>query len=211
LAQGPQAVRQRIRGRDASLRPSRADHSLLPDPPLSLLQRPRPAARDLRRLETRAANYAQKLDEKIAAAHNGAAGVSWDTVLEFVTSPDVWNALPLEEVPLSRARSTFVTFDAGQRVHRDSAGWMHTALALWKPRQDCFLQSQYAPNLDRPLRYPTLADAGWFRHFQSAEPAEPHGWTRPHDSALPRQPEAVHKPSRLKALESPRDLRMVPP
>lgn len=162
-------------------------------------------------LRTTRPNFAQRLDQLIHAAASGTAGVSWDTVMDFVTTSEVWHAIPLDEVPLSRAASTFVTFDASQPAKRESARWMHSALALWKPVTECFLESQYGTDHAGDLRYPTLADAGWFRYFRSAEPTEPHGWTNPHDAALPPQPEAVHGSGSLGALQSADDLRVLSP
>jgi len=162
-------------------------------------------------LESTSPNLARRLEQLIGDAANGGSGVSSDRVMEFITSPEVWSVLPRKHVPLSLGKSTFVTFDRSQGANRQSSAWVHSALALRKPRDDCFIESRYTPDPVEPLHFPTVADAGWSRHFYSAEAEAPHGWTRPHDASLPPQPEAVHRSAGLAVLDAPSDLRLLPP
>ena len=157
---------------------------------------------------------ASELDDLMARAGRQPAEASWDEVAEFVTDPAVWGILNRKAVPLGGGKGMFVTFDAGQAVHRDSSRWLHAALALrcpWKPR---FAEIRYTLRKADELRFPTLADAGWFRWFRSAAVGEPYGWTRPHpplDPEADRQPEAVHKTPSLARVRSSADVRIVPP
>lgn len=161
---------------------------------------------------------ADELARLIAEAHGGRPGMTWEPVAEFLRDAHVWAMATRGGGPgLSASESTFVTFDApGVTVRPDSASWMHAALALWKPRSECFVALTYAPVAGEPLRTPTLADAGWYRHFRGAPAGAPHGWTHPHADADLRpapepQPEAVHSRPRLGRLRRSGDLRLLAP
>jgi hypothetical protein len=156
---------------------------------------------------------ASELDDLVTRAERQPAETTWDEVVEFATDPGVWSVLDRAAVRLGGGASAFVTFDAGQPVQRESSAWLHAALALWRPWNPRFAEVRYATSSADTLRFPTLADAGWFRWFRSAAVGEPHGWIRPHpplDSVADRQPEAVHETPTLARLQSPADLRIVP-
>jgi hypothetical protein len=158
--------------------------------------------------------HARRLDTLIGDAATQRPDANWDRVIEFVRNPKVWPILLGQEVPLAPRRGMFVTFDLDTPTVRGSARWLHAALALWLPLDDCFLELRYPTTAGELLRFPTFADAGWFRHFVGARVGEPCGWTRPHKSIDPapdRQPEAVHATPSLDRLSSPNDLRAVPP
>lgn len=147
------------------------------------------------------------------AAERTNRATTWQDVLVEVAKPVVWDAFDRQAVPLAAPGmpSMFVTLDdPGHSINRNSATKVHAALALWKPRSDCFVEARLAPRADKPLKMPTFADAGWFRFFRSAGVGEPNGWTRPHDPGLPPQPEAVREPAALAELQSSQDLRILP-
>ncbi|MBC8443298.1 hypothetical protein H8D79_01085 [PVC group bacterium] len=145
----------------------------------------------------------------ISSALNGRDGVTWTRVVEMLKAEPVWRSLPKGEAKLSGGDSVFVTFDHGQHTERDDARWLHEALALWKPLGPCLIEVRYGLEKAGDLHFPTLADAGWFRYFRSAEPTQDHGWTRPR-SGTARQPEAVHGQKTLDVVASPDDIRLVP-
>lgn len=157
---------------------------------------------------------ASELDDVMTRADRQPEQASWGEVAAFVTDPAVWAVLNRGGVRLGDGTGVFITFDAGQPAHRDSSLWLHAALALrrpWKPR---FAEVRYNVGKADKLRFPTLADAGWFRWFRSATVGEPHGWTRPHPPCDPNadcQPEAVHETPTLARVRSPAGLRIVPP
>jgi hypothetical protein len=158
--------------------------------------------------------FAEELNRLITTAHNG-SGRTWKDVLTFIQEDPVWTAIPHDRVRLSGHHSTFVTFDldGSSKPLQGSAAKMHAALALWKPVNACFVELRYRPEPSEVLRFPTLADAGWFRFFWSAPSGEPYGWTRPHDVTLGPRPEAVHDDPAptLARIERPMDIQVLPP
>jgi len=160
-------------------------------------------------------HLAGSLNNLIDSASGKAPTHTWDVVVAYVRKSEVWTLLVRNHVPLSRpGRSMFVTFDLASPRDRQSAQWLHAALALWLDRDPCFLEVSFPTATDDELLFPTFADAGWFRHFRGAPAAEPHGWTRPHpprDPVADRQPEAVMETQGLDRLPSPSHLRAVPP
>ena len=117
--------------------------------------------------------------------------VTWTDVTRFVTRARVWNRLPRSELPLAFAQAMFVSFDGNPPLDRGSASKVHSALALKKPLQSCFIQLEYDLDAGDVLKFPTFVEAGWSRFFYSSAHSEPHGWTLPHDPEHERQPEAV--------------------
>ncbi len=157
---------------------------------------------------------AERLEKLIRQALEQRSHGAWNGVIEFLRAPHVWAILVSQGIPLSERRGLYVTFDLDAPRERSSARWLHAALALWLPLDDCFLELRYPVSDADVLRFPTFADAGWFRHFACAAPAEPCGWTRPHGTVDPRpdrQPEAVHETPTLDRLSSSDHLRAVPP
>jgi len=156
------------------------------------------------------------LEDEVDSAEHADSDVAWAAVLTELKRPEAWRAIPTADVQLARpdSASMFVTFDGpadAARADRSSATKMHAALALGvPPRTDCFLEVSLPPSSEAPLRFPTLADAGWYAHFRSAPPDAPHGLTRPHDPRLPPQPEAVRPPGTLAELPSSENLRILP-
>jgi len=119
-------------------------------------------------------------------------GEDYDGAIRYVTHPRAWSKVPRGNVLLAPRRAAFVTFDGGAPgINRRSPAVMHGALALHFPRKQCFLALAFDRRSDDELRFPTVAEAGWFRWFVSSPHGEPHGWTAPHNPRLPRQPEAV--------------------
>lgn len=160
-------------------------------------------------LEAADSEFAEVLRQFVERASNGTG--SWADAIDFLRTPEVWQELPREAINVSGTPSVFVTFDAGQTTDRNNAEGMHRALALWKPKSECFIELRYPADQVEELRFPTLADAGWFRYFHSVEPGTPHGLTKPHDQNLAKQPEAVHEPRTLSVLTTPRDVRLIGP
>lgn len=154
---------------------------------------------------------AQVLRKRIADAEAGRPASSWQGVLDFVKE-QVWGQPNMTEMPLTGAQgSMFVTFDRSTPSPRDSATRMHSALALWKPLQECFVEFRYPTEGADVLRFPTFADAGWFRYFYSADVDADHGWTHPHHGTEDPQPEAVEEPQTMGRLHGSDDMRMLPP
>lgn len=154
---------------------------------------------------------AQALGKRIADARAGKPTSSWQGVLDFAKE-HLWDELNLPEIPLTGAQgSMFVTFDGSTPFPRDSAARMHSALALWKPLQECFVECKYPREGGDVLRFPTFADAGWFRYFYSADVHADHGSTQPHHATEAPQPEAVEEPQTMGRLHDTDDMRMLPP
>ncbi len=156
-------------------------------------------------------DLAQALGKRIADARAGKPTSSWQGVLDFVKN-HLWGELNLPEIWLTGAQgSMFVTFDGSTPSPRDSATRMHSALALWQPLQECFVEFKYLRGGADVLRFPTFADAGWFRYFYSADVDANHGRTHPHHGTEAPQPEAVEEPQTMGRLQGSNDMRMLPP
>jgi hypothetical protein len=135
----------------------------------------------------------------------------WADILQEVVV--MWDVLPLSRIPLTNSSSMFVTFGDGSSIDRNSTRSVWHALALYKPMPEALLEIQIEvpPRGDTFPRFPTLADAGWYSFFCSAEEGEPHGWTKPHSHNPPylRQPEAVLPPLNLSSVSGPLSLRVL--
>ena len=159
---------------------------------------------------------ADELEALIREAERGTPGATWGAVTDYLGEPEVWDAARGCDIALSGCESTFVTFDArGAPLRKDSARWMHAALALWIPMSSCSIELRYRRRKGDELRFPTFADAGWFRHFRGAPLGAPHGWTHPHLTGLDPppspQPEAVQARPTLARVEKAEDLRVMLP
>jgi hypothetical protein len=162
---------------------------------------------------------ARKLRHEVRVVKRGDSVSTWQRVLAELSRPSVWAALPRASIKLARARSMFVTFDGtpSPPTLRARATVLHAAAAMWRPRHPCFVEASYPSEPTDELRFPTFADAGWFRFFRSAPHGEPHGWTHPHrwvrlaGSPLPPQPEAVQETLTLARLAGASSLRVVDP
>jgi hypothetical protein len=154
---------------------------------------------------------ARRLRRRIDVASNADAHATWELALELVRSPEYWNFLPRESLKLARTRSVFVTFDGPIPLDRSHARTVFEALALALPGpRSCFIEAKFELTETFTLHVPTVADAGWFRHFQGTPYGEPHGWTRPRGGES-RQPEAIQLTPSLADLFLANDLRLVPP
>jgi hypothetical protein len=157
-------------------------------------------------------DLAEELTEACERAADAADPLTWDGVLALLQDRRLWDAIPRDSVRMSRSSSSFLTFDAGQPVERSDAAWMHAALGLSLPRDACLLELRYATRPPDRIRFPTVADAGWYRWYRGAGSGEPHGWTNPHalvqHSPL-RQPEAVQRTPNMDRLAGPQDIRLV--
>jgi len=160
-------------------------------------------------------SYASSLQDLVDRARTGRNGYGWSTVVGFVTKQDVWSTLAHDQLFLCPRRRMFVTFDLKPSSLAGSSLRLHAALGLWKRSSlsPCFLEiALHVDSKDR-LKFPTFADAGWFRFFRSAPLGAQHGLTQPHanQDAIGQQPEAVMETLTFQRLRSGSSIRFVPP
>lgn len=150
-------------------------------------------------LQTSHPSIADELSRLIDEAESGTPGATWTAALEFAMHTDVLRKIT-PPIKLAPREHVFVTFDTTSSHARRTATSVHNALALWLPLRPCFIEFSYIPE-PSSLRYPTVADAGWFKFYRSTPHTEDHGWTNPHATDPPeeRQPEAVQQSPLLDA------------
>lgn len=165
------------------------------------------------KLLDRSSAFGFRLQQLIDQASSNRTG--WQRVLSFVQRPEVWSAIPHEEIRLAQANSMFVTFEGhgGSTVfNRSSTSAVWNALALWWPKPSALLEISLELPIDpRVLRFPTVADAGWYSWFQCAPIDAQHGWTNPRDPSLPPQPEIIMSTVFLSEIADPARLRILDP
>ena len=160
-------------------------------------------------------SYASSLHDLVDKARTGRNGYGWSAVVGFVTKQNVWNTLAHDQLSLCKERRMFVTFDLNPSSLGGSSLRLHAALGLWKSStvNPCFLEIAFHVDSKDRLKFPTFADAGWFRFFRSAPLGAQHGLTQPHANqyAIGQQPEAVMETLTFQRLRSGNCIRFVPP
>lgn len=155
--------------------------------------------------------YARELQRLVTEASLDVS--RWSRVLSFIQQKKVWDAIPKRPILLCLQAAMFVTFEGDMVLDRQNSGRVRSALALWysEPAQPLLEAALEPPCEPSDLKIPTVADAGWYRWFQSVPVGAPHGMTGPRDKALPAQPEAVIAPCTLASVTSPHRLRLLDP
>jgi len=103
----------------------------------------------------------------------------------------------LAKASLANRKAVFVTFpDADGRIPDESIGAviLMRRLGYFMTQTDSIVKLAYEPQDEDILKFPTVADAGWYPYFKPAEEGDLHGWTEPiGDPTTKGYPEAVHR------------------
>lgn len=113
---------------------------------------------------------------------------NWDTIGREKVSMALLGPRPLVFVTFEKPDGHLVTdlFGFGPEIM--------DALGVKLQASQEVIGLRYPSSTDAPLKYPTVADAGWSQYFAVAKPTDAHGWTRPiSDHEAEGWPEAVHK------------------